>query len=109
MVREAFLSNEENNVAQRLADSQEPIIIWCAGLRTLQMLSNTALGKANIEMIIDSNPEKKGQLFCGKIVQSPEDIGDFSGKIVIIHASSPEQVEFQIRQLGIQNESILLQ
>ena len=60
MVKEAFLSNEEESIAQRLADAQEPIIIWCAGLRTLQMLSNTDLGRANIKMIIDRNPEKKG-------------------------------------------------
>jgi hypothetical protein len=107
-VREGFLMNEEEAVAQRLVDSQEPIVVWCAGLRTLQLLSNTCLGRANIKMIIDGNPSKKGQLFCGHTIHSPEDIGDFAGKIAVIHASCPEQVEFQIRRMGIANEILIL-
>jgi hypothetical protein len=108
LVREAFLMNEEEWVIQQLVNSQEPIVIWCAGLRTLQMLSNTSLGRANIKMIIDGDPSRKGQLFCGRIIHSPEDIGDFNGKIVVIHASSPEQVESQIRRGGIVNEILIL-
>ncbi len=108
LVREAFLKNEDETVAQRLVDSQEPIVIWCAGLRTLQMLSNTCLSEANIKMIIDGNPSKKGQLFCERMIHSPEDLGDFAGKIVLIHASCPEQVELQIRRMGIANEIVLL-
>jgi hypothetical protein len=108
LVREAFLMNKEESLAQRLVDSQEPIVIWCAGLRTLQMLSNTCLSEANIKMIIDGNPSKKGQLFCERMIQSPEDLGDFAGKIIVIHASCPEQVELQIRRMGIANEIVLL-
>jgi hypothetical protein len=108
LVQEAFLMNEEEAMAQKLVESQEPIVIWCAGLRTLQMLSNTCLGRANIKMIIDGNPERKGQLFCGGIIHSPEEIADFTGKIVVIHASSPEQVAMQIRRSGIANEILIL-
>ena len=108
LAREAFLIDGEETVAQRLVDSQEPLIIWCAGLRTLQMLSTTSLSQANIQMIIDGNQSKKGQLLCGKEIHSPEDIDGFSGKIVVIHASCPEQVELQIRQRGIMNEILIL-
>ena len=108
LVREAFLLDEEEAVAEKLFESQEPIVIWCAGLKTLQMLSNTCLRQANIKMIIDGNPSKKGQLFCGRMIHAPEDIGDFTGKIVVIHASSPEQVAMQIRHMGIKNEVITL-
>ena len=107
-VREGFLMNGEEAVAQRLVESQEPIVVWCAGLRTLQLLSNTCLGRANIKMIIDGNPSKRGQLFCGRTIHSPKDIGDFAGKIAVIHASCPEQVEFQIRRMGIANEILIL-
>jgi hypothetical protein len=108
LIREAFLINEEETVARQLVDSHEPIVIWCAGLRTLQMLSNTCLAEANIAMIIDGNPSRKGQLFCGRSSHSPQDIGEFSGKIVVIHASCPEQVELQIRHMGILNEILIL-
>lgn len=108
MVQEAFLMDEEENVLSRLVVSQEPIVIWCAGLKTLQMLSNTCLGKANIKMIIDGNHSKKGQLFCGRIIYSPDDLGKFSGIIVVIHSSCPEQVAFQIRRMGINNEILML-
>jgi hypothetical protein len=108
LVREGFLMNEEEAVAERLVESQEPVVIWCAGLRTLQMLSNTCLGRANIKMIIDGNPSKRGLLFCGRIIHSPEDLGDFAGKIVVIHASAPERVEFQIRRMGMGNEILIL-
>jgi len=108
LVREAFLMNEEEAVAKRLVESQEPVAIWCAGLRTLQMLSNTCLGQANIKMIIDGNPSKKGQELCGRVIHSPEDIDGFTGKIVLIHASCPERVELQIRSRGIINEILIL-
>jgi hypothetical protein len=108
LVREGFLAAEEEAVAERLVESQEPIIVWCAGLRTLQLLSNTRLGRANIKMIIDGNPSKKGQRFCGYTIHSPEDIDGFTGKIVLLHASSPEQVAMEIRRLGIANEILIL-
>ncbi len=108
MVREAFLMEDEEAVAQKLVDSQDPIVIWCAGLRALQLLSGTCMGKANIKMIIDGDPSKKGQLFCGRIIHSPEEFGDFGGKIVVLHASCPEQVELNIRRLGINNEIVIL-
>jgi hypothetical protein len=108
LAREAFLTHTQETVAQRLVESQEPLVIWCAGLRTLQMLSSTCLRQANIQMIIDGNPSKKGQLLCGRVIHSPEDIGDFTGKIIVIHASCPEQVELQIRKMGIMNEVLML-
>ena len=108
LVREAFLSEDEDAVSRRLVDSQEPVIIWCAGLRALQLISNTCLGQANIKMIIDGDPARKGQVFCGRIIQAPGDLGDFSGKIIVTHASSPEQVERQIRQLGIANDIVIV-
>jgi len=108
MVREAFLLNEENSVVRRFVATQEHLVIWCAGLRTLQMLSNTCLGQANIKMVIDGDPAKTGQMFCGYRISSPGDLGDYEGKIVVIHASCPEQVEAQIRCLGISNEVIIL-
>jgi len=108
LIREAFLDYEEDTFARLLVESQEPIVIWCAGLRALQLLSNTCLGQANIEMIIDGNPEKKGQHFCGKTICSPNEINSFTGKIIVTHASSPEQVEFQIRRLGVTNEIMIL-
>lgn len=108
LVREAFLLEDEDAVARRLVESQEPVVIWCAGLRALQLISNTCLGQANICMIIDGDPAKKGQAFCGRIIHAPGDLGDFSGKIVVTHASCPEQVERQIRQLGIANDIVIV-
>ena len=108
LVRESFMMNEEETVVQSLVDSQEDVVIWCAGIRTLQMLSNTRLAEANIVMIIDGNPSRKGELFCGRAISSPEDLGDFTGKIIVIHATSPEQVELQIRKMRITNEILIL-
>ena len=108
LVREAFLMEEEEAVSRRLADSQEPVAIWCAGLRALQLISNTCLGQANIRMIIDGDPARRGQAFCGRVIQGPGDLGDFSGTIVVTHASSPERVEMQIRELGIANDIVIV-
>lgn len=108
LVREAFLAEDEDLVARRLVESQEPIVIWCAGLRTLQLLSNTSLGQANIRMIIDGNPGRQGQPFCGWTIQAPADLRDFAGKILVIHASCPERVEQQLRRDGITNEILIL-
>jgi hypothetical protein len=108
LVREAFLPEDEDAISQRLVDSQEPVTIWCAGLRALQLISNTCLGQANIMMIIDEDLAKKGQPFCGRIIHSPDDLGDFTGKIVVTHSSCPELVEKQIRNLGITNDIVIV-
>ena len=110
LVREAYFAGNEGEhpAIGPLVASQEPIVIWCAGFKTLKMLSTTSLGQANIKMIIDMDPLKTGQLFCGRVVYAAEAIGDFSGKIVVINASCPERVELDIRKMGIANEILVL-
>jgi molybdenum cofactor biosynthesis enzyme MoaA len=108
LVREAFLRKPEDRMAQQLVDSHESLVLWCAGLRALHLLSNTCLGQANIHMIIDGNPRRAGEVFCGRTIYSPQDLRGFSGKIVVTHASSPEQVAVQIRSMGIRNEIVIL-
>lgn len=107
VVRESIFK-DERHVIEQLVASHVPLVIWCAGLRTLQLLSNTSLGSANITMIIDGNHARRGEEFCGHTISSPEDIAGFDGKIVIIHSSFPEKVEQQIRLLGIKNEICIL-
>lgn len=108
LIREAFLMGDAESIARRLVESQEPIALWCAGLRTMQLLSSTCLSRANIRMIIDGDSQKQGQLFFGKTVQSPAEIEGFSGKILVLHSSCPEQVELQIRNMGISNDILIL-
>jgi hypothetical protein len=108
LVREAFLKHTESAMARSLAKSREPIVVWCAGLRALHLLSNTCLGQANILMIIDANPRRAGEEFCGRTIHSPQDLGGFTGKIVVAHASSPEHVALQIRGMGVRNEIVIV-
>ncbi len=107
IIHEAVLGDSDDRLANYFADSQEPIVIWCAGLRSLQMLTKTRLNEANIKMIIDSSPSKQGQTFCGYKVHKPEDLDGYEGKILLLHASCPEKIKEQIRKSGISNEIIV--
>jgi hypothetical protein len=98
----------EEAIVERLVKSREPIAIWCAGLRTLQVFAKTRLSEANIKMIIDGDPQKYGQKFCGYTVRKPDDVASFDGTIVIMHASSPEKIKKHICSLGVANRIIIV-
>eukprot|EP00831_Metopus_contortus_P043750 TRINITY_DN3510_c0_g1_i1.p1 TRINITY_DN3510_c0_g1~~TRINITY_DN3510_c0_g1_i1.p1 ORF type:complete len:202 (+),score=38.68 TRINITY_DN3510_c0_g1_i1:27-608(+) len=109
IIYESIVGCSDDIIADHFADSQEPLVLWCAGLRTLQMLTKTRLSEANIKMIIDSSPSKQGQIFCGHEVHKPEDLNGYDGKILLLHASCPEKIKEQIQKSGIRNEIIVAQ
>ncbi|WP_230976231.1 radical SAM protein [Pseudothauera nasutitermitis] len=106
-VRESADSSGVERIAAHFAASQEPLIIWCAGLKTLQALSDTRLAEANISMIVDSDAHKHGQSICGHVVQSTERVLECDHPILILHASEPRRIEQQIRTMGIENELLI--
>ncbi len=106
-VREATDSSALERIAEHFADSQQPLILWCAGLKTLQALSDTRLLQANIAMIIDGAPDKQGKTLCGHTIRPPEAARDLVCPILVLHASAPEAVEQELRRAGYRNEILI--
>lgn len=107
-IREPLLMHELDDVIRSFVSSFEPIVIWCAGARTKMFFDRTCIGNANIQMIIDSNKEMSGQKFYGHTVFTPDDIFKFDGKIMLLHATKPFDIENEIRGMGIRNDVLIL-
>jgi len=106
-VRESADGSGVEHIAAHFADSREPLIIWCAGLKTLQALSDTRLAEAEISLIIDSDTRKHGQSILGHVIHPPGKAIGHDHPILILHASEPRQIARQIRALGIMNDIII--
>jgi hypothetical protein len=107
-IRETLLCCDADKIIQTLISSQEPLAIWCAGARTNLLFDKTCLCIANIKMIIDSNPDKQGCDFHGFRVSAPDKILSFDGVILVTHATSPYDIETNIRDMGVKNEILII-
>jgi len=79
----------------KLAETQEPIIVWGVGAYCMRLLKNTSLGKCNIRLFVDKN--RKGRLMGLPIKSSP---GKYKGRIVVASAIHREEIlnEIKIRK-----------
>lgn len=104
LIRESVVDADMNRLVSHFVNSGEELVIWCAGIKTLEVLSETELSQARIRAIVDSDTKRQGQEICGIRIVAPEEIRSYCGKILVLHASTPERVEVAIRRLGFDNE-----
>jgi SAM-dependent methyltransferase len=87
----------------------DEILVWGAGLHTQRLLANTNLANAKICAFIDSNPVFRQQQLAGKPILGP---GDLSSQpplpILISSRRLQDEIEKQIKDMGLKNELILL-
>lgn len=91
-----------------LIASQEPVVVWGAGSNTKRLLATTDLLKCNIQYFVDNDKNKHGKELCHLVVNSPEILHNFKGKILISSVLFSEEIILTIRLKGLKNECIVL-
>ena len=98
---EQSYSNDENEkIIQKLANNQEPIVIWGAGQFTLRLLSNSSLTKCNIHGFIDSDSNKQGKELLNYLIYSPDYIKDKNTSILICSALNSFDIISSIKEIN---------
>lgn len=89
---------------QRLAETQEPVIVWGAGTATRRLLAMTRLARCRIECFVDSNPALRGTELAGIPVVTPADASGRREPVVICSQVFAAEIRRTIAQLGWRNE-----
>lgn len=96
-------------ILEALAVSRRPLMIWGVGTHTLRLLASSALAKANLVGLVDSNPRYRGKRVMGFPILSPDDLFTSDAAILISTRGYQEALSEYIRQqLGLANEVITL-
>lgn len=69
---------------ENLIKTQEPIFVWGAGMYTLRLLQDSALGKCNIQQFIDKDSNKQGNKINEISINSPELLKQHKNTPIII-------------------------
>lgn len=93
---------------ERMAFSQEKVVIYGAGNYTYNMLADTILKNCNIVAFVDSNPNKQGARLMGLPVYNPNFLLDFTGTIIVSVAYEPQLIMQQIAGMGLKNKTYVL-
>jgi SAM-dependent methyltransferase len=106
-------SDRENQAIQprleELASSQRPIIVWGAGCHTLRLLATSALARANIRAIVDSNPRYQDKTVNNIPILDPGVLSGFTEAILISSRVFQNEIQKQIVEgLKLKNEVITL-
>ena len=96
-------------VINLLIESQEPVIIWGAGLHTRRLISTCNLGKVNIIAFIDSDIRYQNSNLLNIPIYTPSQI-PLLPKIPILVSSKKHQanIVLQIEKEGWGNQCIKL-
>lgn len=94
----AKLEAEIHAKIKQLVDSQKPLAIWGAGTHTLRLLETSALPKAHIVAIIDSNSRYKGKQLHGLRILTPDEFKSEETTILISSQVAEEEIKTQIRK-----------
>lgn len=106
-------SGTENDSIQprleELAESGRAVSVWGAGAHTLRLLATSALGRANLQAIVDSNPLYQGKTVNGIPILKPAALSELPGAIVISTRVFQKEIHNQIvNGLKLKNEVITL-
>jgi SAM-dependent methyltransferase len=86
----------------------EPIIVWGTGELTAKLLADTALGGANIEAFVDSNPINQGGRLHGAPILAPETLRSGAQPIVVASILHHRAIVDAIRSRGLRNPIVAL-
>lgn len=104
------LSSQSKNheVLNQLINNNVPVAIWGAGMQTMRLLGDNKFKELNIRYLVDSDKNKQGRKIGNLFVQSPENLKDFQGTILISSPSYHQQITQQIRNAQYTNKVIPL-
>lgn len=98
-----------NATIDELIVSNEPIVIWGTGSYVMSLLEQTNLVKCNILKYIDNNSLKCGKEILGKPIDLPSKLTAMNTeKIIICSMLHSTQIVNQIKEMGLNNEVIVL-
>ena len=93
-----------------LRKDDNDIILWGIGASTAILLE--AFEGCNVKKLVDSNPNRQGLVFNigGKklTIESPDDVSDKDGTIVILSIPYFESIKKQIYGMGLRNRIVTL-
>lgn len=106
-------SGRDNDAVQpilnRLAASQQPVIVWGAGSHTLRLLATSRLAEANLTAIVDSNPRYQGKNVNGVPIWKPDAIRGTDASILISSRVFQQSIHGQIKDgLHLDNDVVTL-
>ena len=100
---------EINTKLDRLARSRQPIVVWGAGLHTQRLLAASNLRSANIVLFVDSDPGYHGATLGGIEIKEPTEVRNMPGLPIVISSETYQtEIVDQIRDMGLNNELVLL-
>lgn len=85
----------------------ESVYIWGTGAYTMWLLANSDICDFSIQFI-DNNQVKIGSLFYNSLIVSPFQITDSERPILICSMLYSDEIEYQIRQMGLTNRVVKL-
>ena len=101
---------QDQNVINTLASSQEPIILWGVGSYAQNLFKSSSLKQCNIIGIIDRDPKKQGLSLLGKTIQNPRELlkGEHANVPILI-ASIPfaKEIAADILEMGLNNPILI--
>jgi hypothetical protein len=77
-------------------------------MQTMRLLGDDKFKELDIRYLVDSDKNKQGRKIGNLFVQSPENLKDFQGTILISSPSYHQQITQQIRNAKYTNDVILL-
>ena len=83
------------------------LIVWGTG--NLYKKYKSFLSQFNIVRLCDNDPEKQGMWIDGVEVVKPSMIREFEFTYIVVMAYITEDICFQIREMGIPDEKILVE
>lgn len=86
----------------------QPVIVWGTGELTAKLLADTALGAANIEAFVDSNPINQGGRLHGVPILAPETLRSGAQPIVVASILHHRSIVQAIRSRGLRNPIVAL-
>lgn len=81
-----------------LVQSGEPILVWGAGALTRRLLVDTALGRANIRLFVDSSPHLQGTELAGRRIVAPGAIAGREEAVLVASVAFEREIVQAIRE-----------
>jgi SAM-dependent methyltransferase len=97
------------NKIDNIVASRQSIIVWGAGLHTQTLLAVSNLQSANIASFIDSDPGYHGATLVGLAIRPPQELKAMASLPIVISSETYQtEIVNQIREMGLNNELVLL-
>jgi SAM-dependent methyltransferase len=102
--------HSEHNELNELIKSQEPVLVWGAGMYTLRLLEEGLLNQCNIILFIDKDSNKQGNKINNISINSPEIINQYpTTTIIVASAIHGKAIKTEIESIdGNANRKIII-